>query len=644
MTESSKPEAQARAQPSEPPQHSTSVSAGSPWERIKEHKVLQWSLGYLGAALALAHGQELLSHTYHWPELAGRVLMGILIVGLPVVVALAWYHGHKGLKQISAGELTVVSVLVLLGAGLLIVLVREPTAPEAARAEQPAEATSVHGPTRAPAAAPIEAGISLAVLPFANMSADRDQEYFSDGLSEELLNQIAQIKGLRVVARTSSFAFKGKNEDLRIIAEKLGVNHLLEGSVRKAGNRLRITAQLINAADGSHIWSHSYDDKLDDVFTVQESIAKDVAAALSITLGVGETLRPAGGTDSIAAHDKYLRAHELSYQFDVASALKASAGYKEALALDPNFALAWLGLHTTLYNLITLAAEKPDFADYAAVARKEMAEASTHITALAPDAWWTRVMQARQFLSEREWLAADRAASSAFPAAPVSEIDPLMAYAEVLSSVGRTKEAIVLYERARRLDPLSLQVSGFLQVTLDLAGRFAEAEAEHERCKDLAGDRAIWDWWAMRRLWNRPGADLTVVEARFREYLAHPSLPMTLSETMANTLHDPPAARAAIRRALDEPANRDGDRMGLIALYAGHYGELDIAIDALRRQFIEYRITNFATIWSESENGVRTDARFKQFLRDMRLVDYWRASGTWSDYCHPIGAEDFECR
>jgi TolB-like protein len=145
------------------------------------------------------------------------------------------------------------------------------------------------------------------VLPL-QFSSDPEQEYFSDGLTEEILNQLAQVKALRLTVRTSSFAFKGKNEDLRVIGEKLGVANLLEGSVRKAGNELRITAQLINAADGTNRWSKTYVRKLEDVFAVQEQIARDVASALSITLDVGSFSRAAGGTNSIEAYDKFLLA------------------------------------------------------------------------------------------------------------------------------------------------------------------------------------------------------------------------------------------------------------------------------------------------------------------------------------------------
>jgi TolB-like protein len=158
------------------------------------------------------------------------------------------------------------------------------------------------------------AAVTLAVLPFADMSPAGDQEYFSDGLTEELLNQLAQIKALRVTARTSSFSFKGKGEDMRVIGEKLGVANLLEGSVRKDGNQLRITAQLINGKDGTHLWSKTYDRELSGVFALQEEVAKDVASALSITLDVGDLPRIQGGTTDVEAYGKYLQARELYLQ------------------------------------------------------------------------------------------------------------------------------------------------------------------------------------------------------------------------------------------------------------------------------------------------------------------------------------------
>jgi TolB-like protein len=220
---------------------------------------------------------------------------------------MAWYHGHKGLKQITAGEMTVVSIMVVIGAGLLIVLVRPPveigqdSTVVAARTTALTQTTSTH-----PTSVPSDGDPSIAILPFVNMSSDREQEYFSDGLSEELLNELAQVPHLRVIGRTSSFAFKGKNEDLRTIGETLGVNHILEGSVRKSGDRLRITAQLINPVDGSHLWSGTYERMVGDVFEIQEDIARTVASALRMSIEA--TNLQEGGTHNLEAYDAFLRA------------------------------------------------------------------------------------------------------------------------------------------------------------------------------------------------------------------------------------------------------------------------------------------------------------------------------------------------
>jgi adenylate cyclase len=256
------------------------------WQRVKEHKVLQWGLAYLGAALALAHGADLLGHTFHWPEALNRLLLGALIVGFPIALALAWYHGHRSLKTISTGEATIISILPVIGAGLLVLFVRPP-------AESTQDATVVASRTSAvtstapahPTPSAIDSGPSIAVLPFVNMSSDREQEYFSDGLSEELLNELTNVPNLRVIGRTSSFAFKGKNEDLRTIGETLGVNHIL-----KSADSLRITAQLINPADGSHQWSGTYDRKLGDVFEIQEDIARTVASALRVSIEASRSI------------------------------------------------------------------------------------------------------------------------------------------------------------------------------------------------------------------------------------------------------------------------------------------------------------------------------------------------------------------
>jgi serine/threonine protein kinase len=181
---------------------------------------------------------------------------------------------------------------------------------------------------------------SIAVLPFANMSGDKEQEYFSDGLAEEVINLLAQIPDLKVIARTSAFAFKGQNTDIRRIAEALGVASILEGSVRKAGSRIRVTAQLITANDGSHLWSQRFDRDMDDVFAVQDEIAQAIAEALQVKLD----LRASKHKPSLPAYEAYLRYRYYQWGFTPESLQRARECLDQALVLDPQFALPYVGL------------------------------------------------------------------------------------------------------------------------------------------------------------------------------------------------------------------------------------------------------------------------------------------------------------
>ena len=484
-------------------------------------------------------------------------------------------------------------------------------------------------------AAPQTSAVAIAVLPFVNMSSDPEQEYFSDGLSEELINQLAQIKRLRVAGRTSSFVFKGKTEGLCAIGQKLGVGYVLEGSVRKAGQRLRITAQLINCADGFHLWSERFDRELTDVFAIQDEIAHTVAAALSVTLGVGEATRPPGGTDNVEAYDKFLQARTFYHSSGPTDLLRAIEIYREALALDPRFAGAWYGLYAALkYKLVTVPQSS-------AKTRQEMEEASTQIVALAPDAWWTQAMRADQFLLQHRWSEAETAASAAVTAASGSEIDALAVHATFLMNVGRIQEAVDACERARELDPLSLRVSGFLQLFLDLSGRRDEAQAEFDRSRDLAGDHQRWEWAALLRLWSRKDADAAVVEAQFRAWLAGAGF-SALHQFVANNLNRPATVRAGLRSVFDDPAAQNAGAMTAVFLIADHFGDQDLALDALRRSVVELSKSNLEGLWWPFESGVRADPRFKQIVRDIGLFDYWRTTGKWGDLVRPLGTDDFE--
>jgi len=603
------------------------------WERIKEHKILQWALGYLGAAIAIAHGEELMADAFGWPHVLSRILMSVLVLGFPFVLTLAWYHGHKGLKRIGPGEMTIASFLVLIAAGLLVVLVRAPNEHAATQTTSVAVAgtpSSVSKPAIAPS------GISLAVLPFVDMSPEHNQEYFSDGLSEELLNQLAQIKELRVAGRTSSFSFKGKNEDLRVIGEKLGVNHLLEGSVRKDGRQLRITVQLINAVDGTHLWSQTYDRELSRIFVVQEEIAKDVSQALSITLGVGEMSRDKGGTTNLNAYDKFLQATKLSEAEGYANLHQAAQLFREAVALDPNFSRAWSGLYSTLELSLVY------FPDENAVLRRELDAITTQAERLAQDTSSVQLIRARSASEHRDWGSAQHAYEAALRLAPPSDALVLLAYSLFLGDTGRVGEAIRYAERSRTQDPLNLAASTWLQIAYALGGRTDLADVEFERSKPFQGDHQVNDYHALIRL-LRGNADPRRIDTQFAQYHSKDFNAMPLTRYLMAHWRDRTDSLTEVRKAYRDPENHTLVRLEVIAEFADYYGDKDLALAALRDQYVQNSDVTLMFLWSPYVTGLRTDARFRQMLRDLGLANYYLSSGNWGDFCKPVGKDDFEC-
>ena len=331
---------------------------------------------------------------------------------------------------------------------------------------------------------------SIAVLPFTNMSSDPEQEYFSDGLSEELLNQLAHLPNLRVIGRTSSFAFKGKNEDLRTIGETLGVNHILEGSVRKAGNRLRIMAQLINPADGSHLWSETYERNLDDIFAIQEEIAKAVATALEITLGVGELAQdqerlvssPAVNT---RAYELYLLGRHYRFQRTILGFEQAIESYKQALQYDSNYAPSYAEL-ADCYMLLGEQGGMPQ-QEAGQLASNAIQKALALNDKLA-DAYSALGLWKSNY--EWNWMESEKAFKKAIDLNPGSA-DAYRLYGRTLGLIGRFDEAIQLLEKAKELDPLSPTIMAHIGQVFIFARQYKKAEEQLQQALKVHPNHAL---------------------------------------------------------------------------------------------------------------------------------------------------------
>ncbi|MBI4545880.1 MAG: tetratricopeptide repeat protein [Gemmatimonadetes bacterium] len=291
------------------------------WDRMRERKLVQWTVAYLAAAWMLLQVADLLGEQFGWPVAVLRALTLALAGGLPLAIVVAWYHGEKGQQRVSGPELVIIATLLVIAGAAM---------------------TLVTGRRRA--AAPLDHS-SVAVLPFENLSADRENEYFSDGVTEDIITQLSKIGGLRVIGRTSVMAYKGKQIRLRAVGQELGVAHVLEGSVRRIGNRVRITAQLVNAATEGHLWAETFDRELKDVFAIQTEIATRIADALKAALSPAERERLAAApTVNLTAYDYYLRGRDYYYEYLGEANENAIALFRRAIEVDPGYALAWAGL------------------------------------------------------------------------------------------------------------------------------------------------------------------------------------------------------------------------------------------------------------------------------------------------------------
>ena len=314
------------------------------WTKLRRRKVVQWGLAYAAAAWALLQVFGFAADSFGWPAIAKQLAMLASALGLPIAVVLAWYHGDRGRQRVSPSEVAVIAALFLLGSTTVFWWWWQ-------RGEAQIGASAAGSGLGSQSTISVSTGRnSIAVLPFINMSSDREQEYFSDGMSEQILDLLAKVPELRVIAQTSSFAFKGKDDDVVAIAKRLNVAHILEGSVRKSGERVRITAQLIKAADSSHVWSETYDRELTDVFAIQDEIAFSVVAQLKIKL-LGGKLAARSTTKSTEAYAYYLQARQLLDQRGAESMRQSYDLLKQAVTLDPEYADAWALLGSTHASL-----------------------------------------------------------------------------------------------------------------------------------------------------------------------------------------------------------------------------------------------------------------------------------------------------
>ncbi len=462
-------------------------------QRLKERKLVQWTVAYVAAAFALLQGIDIVAQRFGWPEQTMRFVIIALSVGFFVTLVLAWYHGERGAQRVNGTELLILALLLMVGGGFLW---------RFAGRSLKAAATEM---AAAPSAIPAK---SVAVLPFVDMSQAKDQEYFSDGIAEELLNRLAQFSDLKVAARTSAFQFRGKNEDISDIARQLKVANVLEGSVRKSGANLRITAQLIQASSGYHLWSQTFDREAADVFKVQDEIAAAIASALETKLSGRATDSHPTTIDPVAYND-YLqgRAH---FALRVNDNLKlAVEAFDRAIARDPNFSAAYAGRAFALAvsgSWVPWLSNEEAFAQSRAAANKALE--------LDPNNAEAYVARGTAASVSLQIVAATADFERALALAP-ENVDVLNFYGDFLEGTGALRRAEKLKRRAMALDPLAFVHPMNLSDILADQGRYEEALAMARRVTELGekGHRGIRSvFWMQLRLKRFDDARKTLEE------------------------------------------------------------------------------------------------------------------------------------
>ncbi len=589
------------------------------------------------------------------PGWVGKAIIALLVIGFVPSLAVAWVFevGPEGVRRDDGGAPAAngqharrLDILTLVGVVIVAIMVladnlrvQEEKGTEGikvAPADIPNPGTA--GATLIPSV-PFSSSPprkSIAVLPFVNLSADPEQEFFSDGMAEEIINALTRIRDLKVAGRTSSFHFKGRNEDLRAIGEALGVAHILEGSVRKQGDKVRITAQLIQASDGFHLWSDTYDGNLADVFELQERIARAITGKLEVVLqGDQATPLVRVGTTHAEAYALYLQATAVLNQRTFIRWREAMGWLEKALALDPGFARA----HSRLALIHMLG--RAEFGASPIEAERHARRALE----LDPSLGEPHSVLAGLARDQRRYVEAHAEHERALAREP-DEASMNFYFAQSLIMTGYTKQGIESLERTLAIDPMLPNAHYWRGREYLHAGDLEAAQLAFERADTLG---LMWAWLGLQELARLRGDPAWFVEPKGEERMAQLPIPClkdpaaSMPLLYAGASGSDAAARAKALSVIDEClATPTQELSWWVPVYLIRLGEPARALNLARDALLDSEAELFMFLWGPEAIDARCAPEFAEFARSTGLADLWDRRGP-PDGCRRLAPRDYAC-
>jgi len=623
------------------------------FEELKRRNVFRVGIAYAISAWILLQIVDLVLENISAPDWIMQVFMLALAIGFPVALIFAWAFemtpdGVKLERDVDRSQSITRKTGQKMNRNIIIALVIAVMFLLVDRFRQQPEADPPASMETASIGEPVETAIessekSIAVLPFVDMSPEGDQAYFADGISEEILNVLVKTQSLKVAGRTSSFQFRSRNEDLREIGEQLGVENILEGSIRKANNRVRITAQLVKADDGFHLWSETYDRDLIDIFAIQDEIARAIATALAVELSLkqDQTSLVTASTRNMEAYDRYLEGKGLVTQRQ--NFPRAIRLLTEVNEMDPGFAAGW----ASSAQAQSLSYYYLEIDRHAALQKAE--SMAKRALSLDPDLSMAHSVLGDVYRDRYHWIEANESYLRALALNP-DDIEANEQYAQMLWRASYFQEALQYSAKAVRLDPLS-----WIYLTVDASLHYA------------TGNRSR-AWEAIERVMNMGGTDqdfalrhavrMAISDGEVEKAIMY----MTDLATSRRVREADPKLAASYRKLIPSLKSKeetlaflssenraytalDADSWQIDVFWASFYGDYDLAeaimADGIRQDrkkgVLASGWLNYAIL-----NPLRNSESYKQMVKDHKLDDFWRKNG-FPESCRPLGEDDFVC-